>query len=60
MTLVIVGVVLLVLVALWLVPLALIWSLNTLFMLSIGYTWETWAAMLLLSAVLSASASRSR
>lgn len=31
-----------------LVPLVIIWSLNTLFMLGIPYTLETWAAALIL------------
>lgn len=41
------------------VPLALIWALNTLFPpLSIPVTWATWGAMLLLAAVFTAGASK--
>ncbi len=41
------------------VPLLLIWALNTLFpTLAIPVTWHTWAAMLFLSAVLTARASK--
>jgi hypothetical protein len=36
------------------VPLALIWSINTLFTLDIDYTLKTWAAMLLVAALISA------
>ena len=37
-------------------PLALIWSLNTLFTgLNIPYTFETWAAALIISSMLSAT-----
>jgi hypothetical protein len=40
------------------VPLALIWALNTLFALGIAYTMKTWLAMLLLSAVFSAGSAK--
>ena len=46
-----------VLLALLAVPVALIWSFNTLFpVLEIPYTVDTWAAALLISAALSARA----
>lgn len=41
------------------VPIALIWALNTLFpALAIPVNWSTWFAMLLVSAVLSARAAK--
>lgn len=48
-----------VIVGLWLGPLALIWALNTLFGLGIEYTIKTWAAALIIGGMFSASASRS-
>lgn len=44
----------------WLLPLATIWALNTLFPLSIAYTLKTWAAALLLSAAVGGSSVRSK
>ncbi len=49
------GVLVALLLVLWLVllvcvPLLLIWSLNTLFGLGIGYSLKTWLAMMILSA----------
>jgi len=43
----------LVLQAITFVPLLLIWSLNTLFALSLPYTWATWFATLVLAVALS-------
>ena len=45
-----IGGILLLGVVVFLLPLATIWSLNTLFPLSIGYTWETWLAAQILLA----------
>lgn len=42
------------------VPLALIWSLNTLFGLTIPWTFKTWFAALVLGAVASGSSRGSR
>lgn len=42
-----------VLIFLW--PLAVIWALNTLFALGIPYTFWTWLAVLVLNATISAS-----
>lgn len=44
--------------ALWLGPLALIWSLNTLFGLGIAYTFKTWGAALILGGMFNAGASK--
>lgn len=38
-------------------PIALIWSLNTLFNLSIAYTAETWLAAFIISSVVTARVS---
>ena len=54
-----IGIILLTVAAIVLVPLALIWSVNTLFpSTAIDYTLATWAAMLLISATLSARAGK--
>lgn len=45
----------LIIVAVLLMPLALVWSINTLFELHIPYTLETWAASLIISSVFGAS-----
>lgn len=42
---------LLILVALW--PFLVIWAVNTLFGLAIGYSWETWLAAFVLLLVVS-------
>jgi hypothetical protein len=36
-------------------PLAVIWSLNTLFALGIAYTWKTWLSVIILSLVVGSS-----
>lgn len=41
-------------------PLALIWSLNTLFLLNIPYTLTTWAAALVLGAAVAPKMSSSK
>ncbi len=46
----IIALVVLVILAIWLAPLAEIWAINTLFALAIPYTLKTWAAALILSA----------
>lgn len=46
-------------IALVIGPLAVIWSMNTLFGLDIGYTFWTWLAALLLSACVHGSTSNS-
>ncbi len=46
----IIALVVLVILAIWLAPLAEIWALNVLFVLAIPYTLKTWAAALILSA----------
>lgn len=38
------------------VPMLLIWAVNTLFKTGIPVNWDTWAAMLLITAILSARA----
>jgi len=53
-------VIVVVVLGLWLGPLALIWSLNTLFALGIAYTFKTWAAALILGGMLTTSASRNK
>lgn len=45
-----------VILVLWLAPLAFIWSLNTLFHLGIDYTLATWAAALILESILTSNA----
>jgi len=41
------------LLVIWLAPLAAIWSVNTLFSMTIPYTFDTWCASLILSGVVS-------
>lgn len=41
-----------------LMPIAMIWSLNTLFLLGIEYTFHTWAAALLLGGILGGARSK--
>ena len=43
---------------LWLVPLTLIWALNTLFGLAIPFTFKTWLASLVLGGLFSPRASQ--
>ena len=60
----IIGIGLFIAVAIALVPLGILWALNTLFGLAIGYTIKTWLAALLLGMVFQANsngrASRAR
>jgi hypothetical protein len=42
-----------VLLVIWLAPLASIWSINTLFGTTIPFTFDTWAASLILGGVVS-------
>lgn len=51
----ILGVTILIVGAVIFIPLAAIWSLNTLFTLGISYTWKTWLAALILAGVLNGS-----
>ena len=47
----IIGLIVLVVLLVLLGPLLVIWALNTLFpVLAIGYTWQTWLAVLIMSA----------
>jgi hypothetical protein len=48
----IVAVFVLILLAIIFFPFAVIWSLNTLFGLSIGYTFWTWLAVVVLSSII--------
>ena len=50
---VVVGLVVLVVLS----PLAVVWALNTLFALSIGYTWQTWLAVMVLAGALKSNVS---
>ena len=45
----------LVLIGIWAVPVAAIWSVNTLFGTVIEVTWKTWMASLILCAVVGGS-----
>ena len=45
------GLIIAVLAVVILSPLAVVWALNTLFGLTIAYTWQTWLAVLLLAGV---------
>lgn len=36
-------------------PFAVVWSLNTLFAVGLSYTWQTWLASFILTAVVSGS-----
>lgn len=56
----IVGIVALVIGLVAFVPLVLIWSLNTLFGLGIGYSLSTWAAAFVLAALIGGSSSSSK
>lgn len=56
----IIALIIIVILIVWLLPLATIWALNTLFSLSIAYTLKTWAAALLLSAAVGGSSVRSK
>lgn len=49
------GIVVVAIVLIFLWPLAVIWALNTLFVLGIPYTFWTWLAVLVLNATISAS-----
>jgi hypothetical protein len=41
------------------IPFGVIWSLNTLFYTEISYTWQTWAATVILSSVVYGSSAAS-
>lgn len=56
----VIGIIGVALLALWLVPLGVIWSLNLLFGLSIPYTLQTWFAALLLSSIVNGNRSTSK
>lgn len=49
----VVAIILFALLVLWLAPLASIWSVNTLFSMTIPYTFDTWCAALILGSVVS-------
>lgn len=40
------------------IPLLIIWSMNSLFMLNIPYTWKTWLSVYVLWAVFSATVNK--
>lgn len=41
-------------------PFAVVWSLNTLFAVGLSYTWQTWLASFILTAVVSGSIVRQK
>lgn len=43
-----IGFILLLIIAIFLMPLAVVWSLNTLFSLNIAYSWQTWLAIIII------------
>ena len=56
----VIGIIVVAILAVWLVPLGVIWSLNLLFGLSIAYNLQTWFAALLLSSIVSGSRASSK
>lgn len=51
------GLVIVVVAAVLLSPLAVVWALNTLFGLGIAYTWQTWLSVLILGGVVKTNVS---
>lgn len=54
----VIGIVIAVLIAVVLWPLAIVWALNTLFGLTIAYTFWTWLAALVLVSAITSSTSK--